>query len=95
MKKLCIAAALFCTLTASIAMAQHSAGAEPAVLAAEKARTTALVQGDIATLEKLLADDLTYVHASGKVDTKASFLRASNQASFITSRGSLSRCMFA
>jgi len=72
MKKLCIAAALLCTLTASIA--QHSADADLAVLAAEKARTTALVQGDTVTLEKLLADDLTYVHASGKVDTKASFL---------------------
>lgn len=46
------------------------------VLAAENARTTALDSGDVAALEKLLADDLTYVHASGKLDTKASLLGA-------------------
>jgi hypothetical protein len=46
------------------------------VLAAEAARTTALDNGDVAALEKILADDLTYVHASGKVDTKASLLEA-------------------
>jgi ketosteroid isomerase-like protein len=46
------------------------------VLAAETARTTALDKDDVAALEKILADDLTYVHASGKVDTKASLLGA-------------------
>lgn len=44
------------------------------VLAAEKARTTALEHADVAALKKLLGDDLTYVHASGKTDTKASYL---------------------
>ena len=42
----------------------------------EKARTTALEHSDIPALDKLLRDDLTYVHASGMVDTKASFLQA-------------------
>jgi hypothetical protein len=46
------------------------------VLDAERARTTALEHSDAAALDKILADDLTYVHASGKVDTKASFLQA-------------------
>jgi hypothetical protein len=46
------------------------------VLDAERARTAALEHSDIATLDRILADDLTYVHASGKVDTKASFLQA-------------------
>ena len=46
------------------------------VLAAENARTTALVHDDLATLEKILGDDLSYVHASGKTDTKASLLEA-------------------
>jgi ketosteroid isomerase-like protein len=50
--------------------------AEKEVLAAENARTTALDHSDVPALEKLLADDLTYVHASGKVDTKATFLEA-------------------
>jgi len=45
-------------------------------LAAEAARIVALDRSDIPALEKLLSDDLTYVHASGKVDTKASFLDA-------------------
>ena len=35
-----------------------------------------VVRSDVASLEKILADDLTYVHASGKVDTKASMLEA-------------------
>ena len=50
--------------------------AEAEVRAAETARTTALLHGDLPALEKLMADDLTYVHASGKRDTKASYLDA-------------------
>jgi ketosteroid isomerase-like protein len=46
------------------------------VMAAEKARTTALEHSDVAALEKLMADDVTYVHASGKVDTKNTYLAA-------------------
>jgi hypothetical protein len=46
------------------------------VAAAEKERTTALEHGDVAAVEKILGDDLTYVHASGKVDSKASYLAA-------------------
>jgi len=40
-----------------------------AVLAAEHARTAALVSGDLATLDGIVADDVTYVHATGKRDT--------------------------
>jgi ketosteroid isomerase-like protein len=46
------------------------------VLAAESARTAALDNRDVATLEMILADDLIYVHASGRVDTKATMLDA-------------------
>jgi hypothetical protein len=46
------------------------------VLAAENARIAALTHNDVAAVDKLLGDDLTYVHGSGKVDTKASFLEA-------------------
>ncbi len=46
------------------------------VLAAENARTAALDRGDVAALEYILVDDLTYVHASGKIDTKRSMLEA-------------------
>jgi ketosteroid isomerase-like protein len=37
-------------------------------------RFAAMVKGDVAALDGLLADDLVYTHASGKVDSKASFL---------------------
>lgn len=46
------------------------------VLAAEHARTTALEHSDIPALERIMADDVTYIHASGKVDTKKSYLDA-------------------
>ena len=46
------------------------------VLAAEKARTVALEHSDVAALEQIMADDVTYIHASGKVDTKKSYLDA-------------------
>lgn len=46
------------------------------VLIAEHARTTALEKSDLVALDKILGDDLTYVHASGQVDTKASLLEA-------------------
>ena len=61
-------------LAASGAALDDTASKE--VLAVEIARTTALDNSDVAALEKILADDLTYVHASGKVDTKASLLGA-------------------
>lgn len=40
----------------------------------DEERTEAMVMGDLAALDRLLADDLSYVHSSTKVDTKASFI---------------------
>jgi Domain of unknown function (DUF4440) len=56
------------------------------VLAAETARTTALIHDDLSALDRILADDLTYIHASGKTDTKASLLEAirSGQVHYIS-----------
>jgi hypothetical protein len=51
---------------------QDSAHAE--VLAAEERRTRAMVDGDVAALAVLIDDDCRYVHSSGAVDTKASYL---------------------
>ena len=45
------------------------------VLAAQDAKFAALVAGDLETLELLLDDDLTYVHANGEADDKPRFLR--------------------
>ena len=47
---------------------------EQAVLDAEDRRYRALVEGDLDTLERMFADELSYTHSSGAVDTKASYL---------------------
>lgn len=44
------------------------------VLTLEDARVTALCGQDADTLETLLSDSMVYVHSTGLIDTKASFL---------------------
>src|SRR2546428_213854 len=56
-----------------LASGPHSAS-EPDVQRLDAQRFEAMVRGDAAALDGLLADDLVYTHASGKVDSKASFL---------------------
>ena len=48
--------------------------AEQAVLQAEKDRFAAMTKVDEAALNKLLADDLTYVHTSALMQTKKEFI---------------------
>lgn len=51
--------------------------ASPAeVETAERARFDAMVKGDLAALERMLHDDLTYVHSNARRETKAEFLNA-------------------
>ena len=50
------------------------ASAEDEVMAVEQAREDALVKNDFPALEKIIADDAVYCHASGRVDNKAAFL---------------------
>jgi hypothetical protein len=45
-----------------------------AIRALEEQRYAAMLAGDVATLEKLLDDALTYTHSSGVVDTKVSYI---------------------
>jgi Domain of unknown function (DUF4440) len=45
-----------------------------AVLAAEDRRYRAMQDGDLATLEQMCADELSYAHSSGARDTKAEYL---------------------
>lgn len=47
---------------------------EEDVRSLEERRYAAMVAGDVATLEKLIDDALTYTHSSGVVDTKASYI---------------------
>jgi hypothetical protein len=46
------------------------------VLAVEKARVAAVLTRDVKKLDTICGDDLTYIHASGRVDTKASYIEA-------------------
>jgi ketosteroid isomerase-like protein len=46
------------------------------ILAADARRFDAMLQGDLAALEGLLAEDLTYTHSSGKAETRAQFLES-------------------
>jgi ketosteroid isomerase-like protein len=47
---------------------------EAKILGLETKRIAAMVSKDLATLDALLADDLTYTHSGGTTDTKASFI---------------------
>jgi hypothetical protein len=50
------------------------AGNEAAVNAAVEALTKAMLQADRAALERLIADQLSYGHSSGLVESKAQFV---------------------
>jgi hypothetical protein len=50
--------------------------AKDEVLQREDARIAAMIKPDPAALEELLADDLSYVHSSGVVDTKQEFVES-------------------
>ena len=52
----------------------HEQGLESTILSLETKRIDAMVTKDLATLNELLADDLTYTHSGGTTDTKASFI---------------------
>ena len=66
-----------CTLaSAAVFGGTPKPDAKKAVLAAEQAYVDAMIKHDKAALEKLLADDLVYVHSSSKVETKAEVIQA-------------------
>ncbi len=48
--------------------------AEAAVLRADDRRFDAMLRGDMQALEAALADDLTYVHSTARLETKAEHL---------------------
>jgi ketosteroid isomerase-like protein len=41
----------------------------------EKQRCAALIAGDIAALDALMADDLVHIHGNGHIDDKAAYLK--------------------
>ena len=57
-------------------LAQSSAGPEQAVVKLEQERVEAMVKGDLATLERVLADDFVYTHSNARVETRPQLLEA-------------------
>ncbi|HWC29542.1 MAG TPA: nuclear transport factor 2 family protein, partial [Dehalococcoidia bacterium] len=57
-------------------MVQTAADIEREVREADAGRVKALLESDLAALEALLGDDLTYVHSSGALDTKTSYIES-------------------
>ena len=51
------------------------------ILALEEARRNAMLQSDVATLDRLVSDVMIYTHSSGGKDTKASWLGKLNAGS--------------
>jgi hypothetical protein len=49
---------------------------EREILEADDVRVKGLLSNDIDAVEKLLGDDLTYVHSSGRLDTKETYMDA-------------------
>ena len=74
--------------------AEPSADARKAVLAAEDKWKAAVIAGDKATLESLLASDLSYTHSSAKTQTKEEFIRTPPEAlpSTKASNSKIPRC---
>jgi ketosteroid isomerase-like protein len=69
------ALAVLLLLLATTASAQ-TAKAEEQVLQAEKDRFAAMIKGDRAGLERVLAEDLTYTHTNALFESKAQFIKS-------------------
>lgn len=76
MKRTLVMAVLVATLAAGARWAAAAEEVEAEVLRREEARFTAMVKADLAVLEDVLADDLTYVHSNGNLDGKREFIEA-------------------
>ena len=57
-------------------MQQATGSSEDKVRMAQKVRFGAMISGNKSTLNSVLADELSYTHATGKVETKEQFITA-------------------
>lgn len=64
-------------LAVSLRAASDDARVEKEVLAAMDAYKEAMIHNDIATLDKLLGDDLAFTHSHGEFQNKAAVLKSS------------------
>jgi len=80
MRRMLVSAMLLClalpaqTLAQTKAKAGVDADLQKNILDLEKKRIAAMVTKDLAALDSLLADDLSYTHSGGSTDSKASFI---------------------
>ena len=71
--RLCVAAAS-AFVFALVGVASESSAATAEILRVDSRRMEALVNSDVAALRQIFSDDLVYVHASGRVQSKAEYL---------------------
>jgi hypothetical protein len=75
MKRLCLAAAVtVCFLGCAVQPVAVGTGTQAGVTAAAEQLRIAMIDPSGPALSDLVADDLSYGHSSGRVDTKASFI---------------------
>jgi ketosteroid isomerase-like protein len=76
------------TLLATLALAAASTDptAEKDVMAAMDAYKNAMIHKDPAVLQKLLSEDLTYIHSAGQHETKADVLKGITSGKTIIER---------
>lgn len=87
LKKLILIAAATAVLAGCAGMSGGSSAADaPAVAAAAERLRVAMIDPTPATVGALVADDLSYGHSGGKVDTKTSFIAdlMSGASDFVT-----------
>ncbi|MGJ7545968.1 nuclear transport factor 2 family protein [Variovorax sp. LT1R16] len=87
LKKLVLIAAASAVLAGCAGMSSGSGAADgPAVAAAAEKLRLAMIDPTPVALDALVADDLSYGHSGGKVDTKASFIGdlVSGASDFVT-----------
>jgi ketosteroid isomerase-like protein len=63
-------------------LAQSSSSVEQAVMHLEQERIDAMQKGDLATLERILADEFIYTHSNARVETKQQLLEALKSGAF-------------
>jgi ketosteroid isomerase-like protein len=67
----------------------HGDGAAAEVISLEMERCRAISELDLQALEKILADDLTHTHITGRTEGKAAYLAGLSTRPRATSRGDL------
>lgn len=73
MRRCLVLVAITLIILPTAARAGDFVGVE-AILKLEDQRFKAMVAGDVSALERILADDLTYIHSNGQLETKVEFL---------------------